>query len=518
MTVADTVTAAPIDSIVIVGGGTAGWMTAAALARSLGPRRPTITLVESEALGTVGVGEATIPPIREMNRLLGLAEEDFVRATGATFKLGIAFENWRSVGHRYFHPFGRIGASIGPLPFHHYWQALAAVRPVAAGALTEYSLPAMAAAAGVFQQPSDDPRNTLSMMSHAYHFDAGLYARLLRQRAEADGVIRHEGRIVAVAHHERDHPAGPMVRSVTLANGQTVEADLFIDCSGFAGLLIGAAPGNAYQDWRHWLPCDSALAMPTERTGDPLPYTRAIAEGAGWQWRIPLQHRMSNGHVFASAFTERDAAERILRGSVEGTPLAEPRLLRFTPGRRSQAWRGNVVAIGLAAGFLEPLESTSIHLVQSAITRLLALFPDQGFAPADIAYFNRATAAEYERIRDFLILHYHATERRDSAFWNQVREQPIPDTLVERIDLYRSRGRFFPEPFDLFLEPSWIAVLHGQGIEPAQPDPLALAAADQLAELLPRMRAAITRAVATMPSHGAFLARHMAAPPQPDQR
>ncbi|MBB4618509.1 tryptophan halogenase [Sphingomonas abaci] len=515
---ADTDTAAPIASIAIVGGGTAGWMAAAALARSLGPRPPAITLIESEALGTIGVGEATIPPIREMNRLLGLAEEEFVRATGATFKLGIAFENWRAVGHRYFHPFGRLGAAIGPLPFHLYWQALVAVRPDAAGTLTAYSLPAMAAAAGTFQQPSDDPRNTLSMMSHAYHFDAGLYARLLRHRAEADGVARLEGRIVSVVRHERDHPAGPMVRSVTLADGRSVAADLFIDCSGFAGLLIGADPGNAYQDWRHWLPCDSALAMPTERTADPLPYTRAIAEQAGWQWRIPLQHRVGNGHVFASDFVERDTAERVLRDSVAGTPLAEARLLRFTPGRRAQAWRGNVVAIGLAAGFLEPLESTSIHLVQSAVTRLLALFPDQGFAPADIAYFNRATAAEYERIRDFLILHYHATERRDSAFWDHVREQAIPDTLAERIDLYRSRGRFFPEPFDLFLEPSWIAVLHGQGITPAQPDPLALAAADRLAEVLPRMRAAIARAVATMPGHAAFLARHIAAPRPPDQR
>ena len=390
---ADTGSSPPIGTIAIVGGGTAGWMTAAALARSLGPRRPAITLIESEALGTIGVGEATIPPIREMNRLLGLAEEDFVEATGATFKLGIAFENWRAIGHRYFHPFGRIGAAIGPLPFHHYWQALSAVRPEAAGALTEYSLPTMAAEAGVFQRPSDDPRNTLSMMSHAYHFDAGLYARLLRQRAEADGVTRQEGRIVAVTHHERDHPAGPMVRSVTLADGRNIEADLFIDCSGFAGLLIGAASGNAYQDWRHWLPCDSALAMPTERNGAPLPYTRSIAEAAGWQWRIPLQHRMGNGHVFASAFTNRDAAERVLRDSVQGASLADPRLLRFTPGRRTQAWRGNVVAIGLAAGFLEPLESTSIHLVQSAVTRLLALFPAQGFAPADIAYFNRATAA-----------------------------------------------------------------------------------------------------------------------------
>jgi tryptophan halogenase len=303
-----------------------------------------------------------------------------------------------------------------------------------------------------------------------------------------------------------------MLQSVTLADGRVLEADLFIDCSGFAGLLIGDARENPYQDWRNWLPCDSALAMPIARATDPLPYTRSIAGAAGWQWRIPLQHRTGAGHVFASDFINREAAERALRASVEGAPLAEPKLLRFMPGRRTQAWRGNVVAIGLAAGFLEPLESTSIHLVQSAITRLLALFPDRAFAPADIAYFNRATAAEFDRIRDFLILHYHATERQDSPFWNHVRTMAIPDTLAERIDLFRSRGRFFPEAFDLFLEPSWVAVLNGQGIRPTCPDPLALDAMDTLADVLPRMRAAIARAAGTMPRHGHFIAHHCAAP------
>ncbi|MDR6787047.1 tryptophan halogenase [Sphingomonas sp. BE138] len=511
---AENVCAAPgaIGSILIVGGGTAGWMTAAALARSLGPRRPSITLVESEELGTVGVGEATIPPILEMNRLLGIDEDAFVRATGATFKLGISFENWRAVGHAYFHPFGRIGAAIGPLPFHLYWRALASADPATAGALTDYSLPAMAARAGTFCRPSDDPRNTLSTISYAFHFDATRYARLLRARAEADGVVRHEGRVVAATREAGDHPAGPMVRAVTLADGRVLEADLFIDCSGFSGLLIGDARDNPYRDWRHWLPCDSALAMPIARATDPLPYTRSIAGTAGWQWRIPLQHRTGAGHVFASDFIDADRAEQALRAAVEGAPLADPKLLRFTPGRRTQAWRGNVVAIGLAAGFLEPLESTSIHLIQSAITRLLALFPDRAFASADIAYYNRATAAEFDRIRDFLILHYHATGRRDSAFWDHVRTMAIPDTLAERIDLFRSRGRFFPEAFDLFLEPSWVAVLDGQGITPASPDPLALAAVDTLADVLPRMRAAVARAAAAMPRHGDFLARHAAAP------
>ncbi len=505
----------PIRSILIVGGGTAGWMTAAALARSLGARGPTITLVESDAIGTVGVGEATIPPIREMNALLGLDEDTFVRETRATFKLGIAFENWRRAGHRYLHPFGRFGASVGPLPFHLYWQALAARDPVAIGPLAAYSLPAMAAAAGRFCRPVDDPRHALSNIAYAFHFDAGLYARFLRGRAEADGVKRREGRIVSVERREGEHPAGDMVGAVRLDDGDTLAADLFIDCSGFAGLLIEGALGTGYEEWSEWLPCDSALAMPTTRVGPPAPFTRSIAEDAGWQWRIPLQHRMGNGHVFASRFTTRDAAERILRDTVDGEPLAEPRLLRFIPGRRRKAWNGNVVAIGLAAGFLEPLESTSIHLVQSAVTRLLALFPDRGFAPRDIDYFNRATAAEYERIRDFLILHYHATERRDSSFWTHVGTMAVPDTLAERMALYRSHGRFFPEPFDLFLEPSWIAVMEGQGLVPARPDPLALAAADRLGEVLPRMRATIARAVQAMPAHADFIARHCAAPASP---
>lgn len=471
-------------------------MAAAVLAKTLAGAGIAITLVESEEIATVGVGEATIPPIRELNALLGIDENAFVRMTGATFKLGISFENWGAVGQNYVHPFGRFGAEIGPLPFHSYWQALRAFDEPTAGPLTSYSMSAMAAAAGKFRHPSRDSRGPLSDISYAFHFDAGLYAKYLRGLAESGGVVRRAGQIVDVGLTD----AG-FIRDVAMNDGDRLAADFFIDCSGFQGLLIEGALRTGYIDWSHWLPCDSAIAMPTTRIADPVPFTRAIAEDAGWQWRIPLQHRMGNGHVFSSAFTTKDAAERILRTSVTGEPLADPRLLRFTTGRRRKAWSKNVLAIGLAAGFLEPLESTSIHLVQSALTRLMALFPDKGFASADIAYFNRATELEYERVRDFLILHYHVTKRDDSAFWRHVRTMPIPDTLTDRLDLYRSRGRFFPEALDLFLEPSWIAVMEGQGLRPTLGDPMALVAVKQLSTLLPRIRQKISEVVGEMPSH-----------------
>jgi len=499
--------AEPIRSILIVGGGSAGWMTAAALARSLPRTRCRITLIESDEIGTIGVGEATIPPIRQFNALLGIDEDAFVRATQATFKLGIQFEHWAAAGTAYFHPFGRFGADIGPLPFQSYWHALARHDAIAAGPLAAYSLPGMAAAAGKFCRAAADPRNTLSNISYAFHFDAGRYARFLRTRAEADGIVRLEGQITEVTRSTNGD-----VAAVTLVDGRSVDADFFIDCSGFRGLLIEQALGTGYEDWQQWLPCDSAVALPTTRTRAPLPYTRSIAGSAGWQWRIPLQHRSGNGHVFCSAFLDGDTAETELRAAVADTPLSEARRLRFTTGRRRKAWNRNVLAIGLSAGFLEPLESTSLHLIQSAITRLLALFPDRVFATADVDYYNRTTALEYERIRDFLVLHYHATARDDSPFWRHCRAMPIPDTLAQRLDLYRSRGRFFPAELDLFLEPSWVAVMEGQGITPAHPDPIATLGIDHLAALLPRIRSAIEQGVAAMPDHAAFIAATCAAP------
>jgi tryptophan halogenase len=488
-------------SIIIVGGGTAGWMTAAALSRTLAGQPCRIDLIESAEIGTVGVGEATIPPIREMNALLGINEDDFVAATGATFKLAIGFEDWLALGERYLHPFGRIGAALGPLPFHLYWRALRDRSPHAAAALLDYSLPARAAEAGKFCRPSDDPRNALNNISYAFHLDAGRYAALLRRRAEADGVQRHEGRIADV-----EMAGNGNVAAVRLHDGRRFAGDFFIDCSGFRGLLIEQALAAGYDDWSRWLPCDSAVVVASEADAQPLPYTRASARAAGWQWRIPLQHRVGNGHVYASTFMPHAHAERVLRDNMTGTMIGEPRRLSFTAGRRRRVWIGNTLAIGLAAGFMEPLESTGIHLIQSAITRLLALFPDRQFAPADIAYYNDATALEYGRIRDFLVLHYHATTRDDTPFWRHCRAMPIPDSLAARLDLYRSRGRFFPAPLDLFLEPSWIAVMEGQGVVPAYPDPLAALGHDRLAAILPRIRATIGRAVDVMPSHGDFLA------------
>jgi tryptophan halogenase len=495
-----------IRKLVIVGGGTAGWMAAAALARALGKGQAEIALIESEAIGTVGVGEATIPPILQMNQMLGFDEDDFVRRTRATFKLGIDFVNWSAPGARYFHPFGRHGADIDTLPFHHYWLRLRRELGAAAGDISDYNLPTIAALSGKFQRPSPDPKNTLSNIAYAYHFDAGLYARMLRDYAEAAGVKRHEGKIAEVLMHENG-----FVRGVKLENGGTLEGDFFIDCSGFRGLLIEGALKTGYEDWTHWLPCDRAIALPTANVGPPTPYTRATAHSAGWQWRIPLQHRTGNGHVYCSAFMADDEAETILRANVTGEALAEPNKLRFVTGRRKQFWNRNVVALGLASGFMEPLESTSIHLIQTAISKLLNLFPNRDFHQADIDFYNRSAVTEYERIRDFIILHYNATTRSDSPFWNHVRTMDVPDTLKEKYALWSHHGRVFRIEDELFGESSWVAVLEGQGLRPRGYDPLADAMpTERLHTLLPRIRAAIARGAEAMPRHEDFIAEHCA--------
>ncbi|NML04787.1 tryptophan halogenase family protein [Sphingomonas sp. G-3-2-10] len=496
-----------IRKLLIVGGGTAGWMAAAALTRALGEeRRIEIALVESDAIGTIGVGEATIPPIQHLNQLLGFDEDEFVRRTRATFKLGIDFHNWSAPGSRYFHPFGRHGADIGTLPFHQYWLRLKREAGEAAGALADYNLPTVAALAGKFCRPSEDPKNTLSNIAYAYHFDAGLYAAMLRDHAEAAGVIRHEGRIAEVLQHENGFVSG-----VKLENGAIHDADFFIDCSGFRGLLIEQTLETGYEDWTHWLPCDRAIAMPCANAGGFTPYTRSTAHDAGWQWRIPLQHRIGNGHVYCSAFMEDDEAEAILRANLDGEALAEPNRIRFVTGKRKQFWNKNVVALGLASGFMEPLESTSIHLIQTAISKLVNLFPDRDFHQADIDYYNRTTAIEYERIRDFIILHYHANQKAGSPFWDQVRTMPIPDTLQEKYDLWRHHARVFRIEDELFDVTSWVAVLEGQGIPPRGHDPLADAMpAEKLHALLPRIRAAIARGAGAMPTHEDFIAQNCA--------
>ena len=487
--------------LVIVGGGTAGWMTAALLGRTFGATLD-ITLIESDEIGTVGVGEATIPPILIFNQALGIDEADFLRETRGTIKLGIEFQNWGELGHRYMHAFGDVGHHHGLSPFVHYF-----LRAQAAGAtdrLGDYSLAERAARAGRFGHLPKVERTPLNGLNYAYHFDAGLYARYLRRIAEAGGVRRQEGRIASVA---RDGENGH-VTSVTLADGSAVEGELFVDCSGFRALLIGEAMAVPYQDWTHWLPADRAWAVQTANVGDPRPYTQSIAHEAGWQWRIPLQHRTGNGHVFSSAFTTEEKARDTLLANLEGEPLIEPRLIRFTTGRRATFWETNVVAVGLSSGFLEPLESTSIHLIQSAVVKLATLFPDASFDPAYAAEYNRQMIAEFDSVRDFVILHYHANSRTDAPMWQHVREMAVPDSLAQRIALFRETGRIFRDGQELFHEVGWLQVMLGQGIVPRRHDHMADALPKaELDSFLSNLKTIMAGAVSRLPTHRQFLER-----------
>ncbi len=493
----------PIEKVVIVGGGTAGWMTAAALSRLGRNNRTTVTLVESEAIGTVGVGEATIPTIQNFNKLLGINEAEFMAATQATFKLGIEFANWGRKGEAYLHPFGNYGLPIEAIPFYQFW-----LKRGLAGdtrALDNWSLPCMAARNGTFMHPDKDPRSVLSTMSYAYQFDATLYAAYLRNHAEQRGVKRIEGRIVSSdLNGENGH-----VSSITMENGEKIEGDLFVDCSGFGGLLIEQALKTGYEDWTHWLPMDRAVAVPCKSNGPILPYTRATAHDAGWQWRIPLQHRTGNGHVYCSDFISDDEAASVLLGNLDGAPFSDPKFLRFKTGRRKKFWNKNVVAIGLAAGFMEPLESTSIHLVQTGISKLLALFPTDNWAPVFETEYNRLTGKEYARVRDFIILHYKATQRDDTPFWRHMRDLDIPDSLERKMELFKETGQIFREEDELFTDTSWVAVMIGQNIVPIGYDPL-VDTVDQkgLNQDLDNMAKSIETVAARMPRHQEFLARY----------
>ncbi|MDZ7645497.1 MAG: tryptophan halogenase family protein [Woeseiaceae bacterium] len=495
-----------LERIVIVGGGTAGWMTAAALARVLDTERTAIELVESEQIGTVGVGEATIPAIHDFNRRLGIDERDMMRFTNATFKLGIEFVDWRRPGDAYLHPFGTYGQDMNGVAFHHYWlkhRELGDATPIEA-----YSLPHVASKLGRFDYPETDPRSVRSTYSYAFHFDASLYGQYLRRLAEGLGVRRTEGRVVDVGLR----PDDGYIDQVTLESGGTIGGDLFIDCSGFRGLLIEQALATGYEDWRHWLPCDRAFAVPSENVGDPVPHTRATAHGAGWQWRIPLQHRTGNGHVFSSAFMAEDEARRILLENIEGRALDEPRQLRFVPGKRRRMWNRNCVAVGLSGGFLEPLESTSIYLIQAAIMKLIEFFPDRRLAAPDRDEFNRQLDRKFDEVRDFIILHYKATERDDTEFWKYCRAMDVPDELARRIELFRRRGIASHSPAELFIETNWLAVYLGQGIVPAAYDPRAdCLPAAETAKRLAGMRAHIRKAAESLPAHSATIARHCAA-------
>ena len=491
-----------LKKILIVGGGSAGWMAAALFSR-LFRGLYDITLIESEAIGTVGVGEATIPAIKTFNALINLDEADFMRRTQASFKLGIQFNDWDRIGASYIHGFGVIGRDLEWLRCHQYWLKMRAAGR--ASDFAAYSINTAAALQNRFMR-ADPQRNgsPLGHIAHAFHFDAGLYAKYLRGLSEAAGVRRREGKIASV----QLRPDDGFVQSVTMEDGAVEAADLFIDCSGFRGLIIEEAMKTGYEDWTHWLPCDRALAVPCARTEPFTPYTRATARPAGWQWRIPLQHRTGNGHVYSSRYMDEAEAERILLSNLDGDQLAEPNRIRFVAGKRRQVWNKNCVAAGLASGFLEPLESTSLHLIQSVLTRLVRLMPDGGFDPTTIAEFNRQMDFEYERIRDFVILHYKATYRDDTPFWRDCRDMAVPDTLQRKMDLFRANGRVFREDDELFTEESWIQVFLGQGVIPAGYDPLVDVTPEaEIERFLNDVETVIGKCVAVMPSHADYVAR-----------
>ena len=485
--------------IAIVGGGTAGWMAAAVLSRAL-PRDVAIELVESEQIGIVGVGEATIPPIRLINQYLGIDEDEFIRATQGSFKLGIQFNGWDQPQGSYLHAFGDIGQMHGLLPFHQLW--LRARAEGVASDLWSYSLNSVAAFDNRFARLGPQQTQPAGGLPHAFHFDASLYAQFLRTLSERQGVKRTEGRVVDVA---LDGESG-FIRQLSLEGGRSIEADLFIDCSGFRGLLIEQALQAGYEDWTEWLPCDRAVAVPCAH-GDALrPYTQATARTAGWQWRIPLQHRVGNGHVYCSQFMSEDEATAILLDNLEGEALAEPRPLRFITGYRKRFWHRNCISLGLASGFMEPLESTSIHLVQTAISRLLRLLPDGQMSPALRDEYNRQTRHEFERIRDFLILHYHANGRVGEPFWDQRRQMSVPDSLQARMDAFRANGVVMREADELFTEGSWLQVLLGQGVEPQSHNRMADGLdRDELSAYLNSLRKAVRRQAHQLPTHRQFI-------------
>jgi tryptophan 7-halogenase len=491
-------------SITIVGGGTAGWMSAAAIVRAL-PENCKITLIESDEIGTVGVGEATIPPIRTFNEMLGIDENDFVRATQGSFKLGIQFVDWGKLNHSYFHPFGTYGRNFDMVPLHQYW--LDANAKGVAPQLDDMCMAWAAAKRGKFSRPVPDARHVLSTFEYAYHFDAGLYARYLRAYSEQRGVTRIEGKIASVAQHSESG----FIESVTLEDGQKIEADLFIDCSGFRALLIEGALKIGYQDWTHWLPCDRAMAVPCARAGEFTPYTRSTARTAGWQWRIPLQHRTGNGYVYCSQHITDDQAAQVLLANLDGKALADPKPLRFVTGRRNLFWNKNVVAIGLSGGFMEPLESTSIHLIQAGIAKLLALFPDRDFDPMVTDEYNRIAISEYERIRDFIILHYKLTTRTDSELWRYCSAMAVPDTVEWKIEHFRRYGRLLARDMDLFGPTSWLAVHVGQGNMPEATDPLINHRSANSLEWLRKFETALAAAGDGLPSHQAYIEKNCAA-------
>jgi tryptophan halogenase len=498
-----------IQRIVIVGGGTAGWMAAALLSKLLG-QRVAIRLVESEEIGTVGVGEATIPQIRHFNATLGLDEDEFVRMTQGTFKLGIEFVNWTRLGHRYIHTFGTTGGrDLGLVQFYQYWLKLHLAGEIGPD-IGEYTFNAIASRKNRFMRSANVQNSPLSNVAYAFHFDAGLYARYLRGKSEERGVVRTEGKVREVVQH----PESGFIDGVVLESGERIDGDLFIDCSGFRGLLIEQTLKTGYEDWSHWLPCNRALAVPCRGTPDITPYTRSTARSAGWQWRIPLQHRTGNGYVYCADYVSDDEAASTLLANLDGEALAEPRPLRFVTGKRRKFWNRNVVAVGLASGFMEPLESTSIHFIQSSLAKLVAFFPDKRFETSRIDEYNRQVQFEFERSRDFLVLHYKATERNDSPFWDYCRTMQVPDTLAEKMALFRETGLTFREHEELFTEVSWMQVMIGQNIMPRSYHPLVDALSpEEIRQMVAGTRGVLERSAEVMPLHKDFIAKFCRAEP-----
>jgi tryptophan 7-halogenase len=486
-----------IKKVVILGGGTAGWMTAALLKKVLG-EIVVIELVESEEIGRIGVGEATIPPIRHFNEVLGINEFEFIRETKASIKLAIKFENWRVNGESYFHTFGAAGKAMAFCPFHHYW--LRAKKLGDRSSLWDYDLNYLCAKENKFSIiQAKDP---IFDMLYAYHFDAGLYAAFLRKYSEGLGVLRAEGKVKQV---EINNNSGD-IEALVLESDNKITGDLFIDCSGLRGLLIQEKLNTGYDDWSHWLPCDRAVAIPSERLPETLPYTRSIAHSAGWQWRIPLQHRNGNGLVYSSQYLSDDEAKNLLEKNLETRAIGEPNLIRFKTGRRLKQWNRNVIAIGLSSGFLEPLESTSIHLIQSAIVRLIKFFPHYGISEANRNEYNRLSKIEFEQIRDFIILHYHVNEREDSQFWRDLRGMEVPETLSIKIKLFSENGKIYHEQDNLFSDSSWLQVMLGQGIYPKDYHPIANNISEEkLKEMLTNIKTIKTSPLAQLTSHDEFI-------------
>jgi tryptophan halogenase len=488
-----------IKKIIILGGGTSGWMTAAALGKVSKKAGFAVQLIESKQIGTIGVGESTLTAIKGFNKLLGIDENEFMKATQATFKLGIKFVNWRTTQSDYYHAFGQSGNTLGPAKFYQYWLKMKMLGK--AERYENYTLNALASEEKRFTRPVDAGNSPLSGIDYGFHLDANLYAEFLQNIAENAGVQRTEGKVSRVNQHNNG-----FIKSLGLTDGSEHQADFFIDCSGFTGLLIDKTLKTEFEDWGHWLPCDSAITVASSHTETPWSYTQAKAHAAGWQWRIPLQHRVGNGHVYSSKYMSDTDAKKILLENINGDLLTEPRLIKFKTGYRKQPWKHNCLAIGLSSGFVEPLESTGLHLIQSAIEKLLNSFPNMNFAQEDIDEYNRQSTYQFECIRDFLILHYCTTSRDDSEFWRYCKTMQVPNVVTDKINLYKKNGRIFRLHDNMYHVSSWFQVMNGQGLQSQGYDPLVdLLADDKLSQQMSNVLQVVRKSADYMPSHQAYI-------------